>query len=356
MIHPIAGNPVLEVVELGWPWAAQDPFLLCAHHTEHYPAGDAAFGAPLTAIDDPQARKAEARDQGYNLYFSLDGVPGFPNHPHRGMETVSILKRGYIDHADSLGSYGRYGPGDVQWMTAGEGIQHSEMFPLLHQDQPNEFELFQIWLNMPAATKMVEPAYKMMWAEEIPHYHHKGADVAVIAGVYQPVEQGQDAIVPCGPTPDSWAAQAKAELAIWLVTLPPASGVTLPPAVRPDNQRTLFVPAGKGLHLAGQKIGANRRVRVVAQMTLALTNDGPDEAVVMVMQGVPLEEPMVRSTVYVTNTIEELHQAKRDFQRTEFGGWPWPNRQPMHGAGFARFARYQGQAEPDCPPAPDPSR
>ncbi|MPN46236.1 hypothetical protein SDC9_193819 [bioreactor metagenome] len=96
-------------------------------------------------------------------------------------------------------------------------------------------------------------------------------------------------------------------------------------------------------------MGGNRRVRVVAQQPLLLENRGTQAVSLMVMQGVPLEEPVIRSTVYVTNTIDELHQAKRDFQRTQFGGWPWNTRQPMHGPGFRRFAQYAGQQETEEP-------
>ncbi|QIL79653.1 pirin family protein [Diaphorobacter sp. HDW4A] len=350
MIHPIADNPILECVDLSWPWVGIDPFLLCAHHIEHYPSGDAQYAVPLEHRQGHPAGKDYANPDGYSLYAGADGMPGFPNHPHRGMETVSILRRGFIDHADSLGNSGRYGPGDVQWMTAGGGIQHAEMFPLLHQDQPNEFELFQVWLNMPGHKKMVGPSYKMMWAEQIPHYRHEGVNVHIVAGGYQPQEDASAPFIePLSPTPDTWAADPQSELAIWVITIAPGARITLPPATRPDSQRTLFAYEGNGLLVAGQDVGANRRVRVVAQAPLPLSNRSVQPVQLMLMQGVPLGEPVIRSTVYVTNTIEELHQAKRDFQRTGFGGWPWETRQPMHGPGFQRFAQYAGHAERELP-------
>ena len=135
-----------------------------------------------------------------------------------------------------------------------------------------------------------------------------------------------------------------------MIRLEPGSSVTLPAARLPATLRTLFIPTGTGVHIAEQNVGGRRRVRVVAQTSLLIENRGPGSAVLMVMQGVPIEEPVVRSTVYVTNTVAELHQAKRDFQKTGFGGWPWPTRQPMHGAGFQRFARYSGHAETEFPP------
>ena len=82
-------------------------------------------------------------------------VPGFPQHPHRGFETVTVARKGLIDHSDSLGAKARFGEGDVQWMTAGRGIVHSEMFPLLQRNAPNPTEFFQIWLNLHAKGKIV---------------------------------------------------------------------------------------------------------------------------------------------------------------------------------------------------------
>lgn len=350
MIDSIGDNPILECIELTQPWQGVDPFLVCAHHIEHYPAGDDAYAVPQSLRVGHPAGRDYANPDGYSLYAGADGMPGFPNHPHRGMETVSILQKGYVDHADSLGNSGRYGPGDVQWMTAGEGIQHAEIFPLLYQEQPNEFELFQVWLNMPGRKKLVHPEYKMLWKEQIPQYTHAGAEVKIIAGHYRPQEHEDGAVIKAlSPTENTWAADPHSELAIWMITLAPGARLVLPAAQLTQTQRTLFVYEGGSLQVDGQPVGGNRRVRVVAQTRLPLNNPGSGLVRMMLMQGVPLNEPVVRSTVYVTNTIEELQQAKRDFQRTQFGGWPWDSRQPMHGPGFERFARYAGQAELEKP-------
>src|SRR3970282_2371391 len=91
-------------------------------------------------------------------------VRGFPRHPPRGFETVTLARHGFIDHSDSLGATARFGQGDVQWMTAGRGIVHAEMFPLREREAPNPTELFQIWLNLPRTDKMVEPYFTMLWS------------------------------------------------------------------------------------------------------------------------------------------------------------------------------------------------
>ena len=116
-----------------------------------------------------------------------DVVPGFPQHPHRGFETVTVMRDGYIDHSDSLGATARFGKGDVQWLTAGAGIVHCEMFPLLDPKSPNRLELFQIWLNLPARSKMASPYFTMLWDQEMPRHrvtdaNGRSTEVTVYAG------------------------------------------------------------------------------------------------------------------------------------------------------------------------------
>ena len=139
-----------------------DPFLFCVYHNDKYPAGNAKMEAPRRgngADFNPQAD--------FRMYHG-DKVPGFPQHPHRGFETITATMTGVIDHSDSYGNGGRYGHGDLQWMTAGAGVQHGEMFPLVNDKEPNPLRFFQIWLNLPAASKMAKPAFVMHWAEDIP--------------------------------------------------------------------------------------------------------------------------------------------------------------------------------------------
>src|SRR6478672_3552721 len=161
-------DPVIQTVPLGFQWPTIDPFLFCVHHDDAYPAGNAQLG-PAASLEGRDLGQDFAGIDGWRMYHG-QVVPGFPQHPHRGFETVTFVRRGLIDHSDSLGATARFGRGDVQWLTAGEGIVHSEMFPLLDPAAPNPVELFQIWLNLPSADKMVEPYFTMLWNEEIPRH------------------------------------------------------------------------------------------------------------------------------------------------------------------------------------------
>ena len=125
---------------------------------------------------------------GWRMYHGAT-VPGFPQHPHRGFETVTIVNQGFVDHSDSLGATARFGAGDVQWLTAGRGIVHAEMFPLVKSDADNPLELFQIWLNLPAKDKMVDPYFTMLWGNHIPTKDFTDAEghrtqVRIVAGSY----------------------------------------------------------------------------------------------------------------------------------------------------------------------------
>src|SRR5438128_2647397 len=151
----MADDAVIRIEPLGFPWQTSDPFLFCVHHDDAYPAGNDRMGPAASVAGRRMGMDFEGKD-GWRMYHG-NVVPGFPGHPHRGFETVTIVRRGMIDHSDSLGAAARYGGGDVQWLTAGNGIVHSEMFPLVERQRPNPAELFQIWLNLPAADKRVPP-------------------------------------------------------------------------------------------------------------------------------------------------------------------------------------------------------
>lgn len=326
-------DPVFETKPLGFQWETFDPFLFCAHHEDDYPKGNGQMG-PVGSLDGRDLGDDFIIKDGYRMYHGKK-VPGFPGHPHRGFETVTIVRKGMVDHADSLGAAGRYGYGDTQWMTAGGGVQHSEMFPLVYQDKENPLELFQVWLNLPRKNKMVDPHFKMLWAEDIPRYTDTDAegdktDVEVIAGKLG------DHRAPA-PPPDSWAADPANEVGIWNINLEPNASLTLPRASKEVN-RTLYYYEGDSLEIAGRRIPNYHLVRVHPDRIIQL-NNGNDRGKILVLQGKPINEPVSQYGPFVMNTKDEIKQAFEDYHKTQFGGWPWPRRDMVHG-NAGRFAKH----------------
>ncbi len=327
-------NPVLDVRPLGFPWETVDPFLFCVHHDDAYPAGNEQMGPAASLAGRNLGQDFEGKD-GWRMYHG-ETVPGFPQHPHRGFETVTVARRGYIDHSDSLGATARFGRGDVQWMTAGGGVVHSEMFPLLDRSGPNHAELFQIWLNLPPEDKMVSAHFTMLWSERIPVVETTDAaglvtSVTVIAGELA----GQR---PPAPPPHSWASRADSHVAIWSIRMQAGARWTVPAAPSGVN-RTLYFFGGSSIEVAGRRLTQPRLVRVVPDVDLPLLA-GDTETEVLLLQGRPIAKPVVQYGPFVMSSRPEIQQAVVDYQRTRFGGWPWPSDDPVHARDAGRFARH----------------
>lgn len=342
-----SASPVLKISALGFPWETIDPFLFCAYHDDAYPAGNANLG-PDAPLDAREIGQDFSRKDGWSMYHGEE-VPGFPGHPHRGFETVTIVRKGLIDHSDSLGATARFGQGDVQWLTAGSGVVHAEMFPLLDAAAPNPLELFQIWLNLPARSKMVDPHFSMFWSHNIPRVtardeHGRITEVAVVAGRLQQTDgTGIDAAVdPLAPPPDSWAAQADAEVAIWTLRMAPGASWTLPAAAGDKTRRKLYFFKGSALRIGGQSVDTPAAIELRASQDIKLVNTGDEVAELLLLQGRPIAEPVAQYGPFVMNTQAEIQQAMVDYQRTRFGGWPWQDNAPVHGRDPTRFAIHPG--------------
>ncbi|HXS80711.1 MAG TPA: pirin family protein, partial [Gammaproteobacteria bacterium] len=248
-------DSIIGVAPLGFPWQTKDPFLVCVHHVDNYPRGNDRLG-PAASLDGRDIGQDFAGKDGWRMYHG-NVVPGFPQHPHRGFETVTFVREGFIDHSDSLGATARFGRGDVQWLTAGAGIVHSEMFPLLQPDAANRLELFQIWVNLPAKSKFAAPYFTMFWDRDMPRVRPAaGVEITLVAGAL-------DGEQPPVPPPDSWAANPEAELAIWLVTLEPGANWTLPPAKGASTARTLYFFSGAKLAVEGRALTKHAAIEVV---------------------------------------------------------------------------------------------
>jgi redox-sensitive bicupin YhaK (pirin superfamily) len=347
-----AATPVFQRLPLGPLWPTLDPFLFCAHHDDAYPASDGALALPAAARTGRQLGSDFSRRDGFSMYHGTQ-VPGFPAHPHRGFETVTLVRTGLIDHSDSLGAAARFGGGDVQWLTAGQGIQHAEMFPLLHSDRANPLELFQVWLNLPARSKMAQPHFCMFWNERIPLLHQRddagrSTVVRVVAGALPGAE------APLAPPPESWASAPEADVAIWTLQLAPGARWTLPRAAGAHTQRMLYFFTGEALQIGPERINAHAALHLDATQDWPLHNLGNSPLECLLLQGRPLGEPVVQHGPFVMNTREEIMQAMHDYRRTGFGGWPWATPDPTHGPTPRRFARHPGATHDELPPQVPP--
>lgn len=333
------GEGIKEIKPLGFPWQTEDPFLFCAYHRDVYPVGNEQLGPKASLAGRNLGHDFQLRD-GWRMYHGST-VPGFPAHPHAGFETVTIVTEGLVDHSDSLGAAGRFGNGDAQWMTAGKGVQHAEMFPLLDSLNKNPFELFQIWLNLPKASKKVDPHYKMLWHETIPKHKVSDADgnlvtIRVYAGE---VDQNKAP----APNPDSWAANNVNQVAIWLIELAPKALWSMP-ALGEQVTRNLYFYAGESLLANGQTIEVNSQISTDSRAYISLKN-GDAPSYLLLLQGKPIGEPVATYGPFVANTNEELQQLFSEFQRTEFGGWPWERSDQVHGTSKGRFALHADGTE-----------
>ncbi len=236
-----------------------------------------------------------------------DYVLGFPMHPHRGIETVTYILNGHVDHKDSMGNAGTIGRGDIQWMTSGSGILHEEM-----PKEPEEgiLEGFQLWVNLPKRLKMTEPRYRGVESSEIPTVEHDdGAVIKVISGNYEGVE---------GAVTDIYADPTYLD-----VQIPANSFLEIP--VKDDQSVLAYVFEGEGIFGNFETNKTQKGTGIEATKMLifgegnivrAYAEDKPVRF--LLIAGKPLNEPVARYGPFVMNTEEEIEQAIHDLQNNTF--------------------------------------
>ena len=333
-------HPILKIKPLGFQWETSDPFLFCVHHFDNYPKGNEKMG-PADSLEGRNIGQDFELKDGWRMYHGKD-VPGFPGHPHRGFETITIVCNGLVDHADSTGASGRYGNGDVQWMTSGKGVQHSEMFPLINKEDRNPLELFQIWLNLPMKNKMVAPYFKMMWRNTIPSVTFlddkgKKTIVDIIAGTLNETSAP-------APPHDSWASDAENSVGIFKLKIESGGSFVLP-AIKSQATRTIYFYLGNELIIEGKTINEYHAVELRTESDVILHNNGQNEIKLLILQGEPIKEPVVQHGPFAMNSLEEIQQTFEDFRKTQFGGWPWPKPEQVHDREIGRFAKHADGTE-----------
>ena len=325
---------VLGIQKLGFQWQTEDPFIISMYHKDNYPEGNDEQG-PNTSLAGRNLGEDFTLREGFRMYHGTT-VPGFPAHPHRGFETVTVVLEGFVDHFDSKGSSGRYGEGDVQWLTTGNGCQHTEMFPLVYKDKPNPLELFQIWLNLPAKSKSAEPEYKMLWAEDIPvvesmNTKGKKTTIKLIAGSINEIDSLE-------PNSASWANDKSHHVSIYHIHMEPEATLTLP-AISETLNRNLYFYDGESISIGGENIPSSNRVKLAGNQEIIITN-GNKDSYFLLLAGEPIGEPVVQYGPFVVTTEQELRDTFREYQQTQFGGWQWGRLDPVHERDAGRFARY----------------
>ena len=316
------------------PWPGVDPFLFTAHHLDAYPAADGDTMAPGSGVAGRELGVDFSGTDGWSMYHGRT-VPGFPQHPHRGFETITVVEEGLVDHTDSEGAEARYGSGDTQWLTAGRGVAHAEMFPLVRDEAPNPLHLFQIWINLAPEDKTAEPHFSIFWTEDTPVVestddHGRLSRVKVIAGAYGDVR-------PLDPPPHSWAARPEAGVAVWHVTMEPGTALELPAATVPGVVRTLYVYDGE-LAVDGERLVAEGAVVTPEEALRVVT--GQARTRFLLLQGRPIGAPVVQHGPFVANSRDELVQAYEDYRAGRFGQWTLSEDGPVQPQDRGRFARY----------------
>ena len=324
-------SAIRQVVPLGGQWPGLDPFLFAVHHRDEFPPAEGETMRPAASLAGRSLGQDFSGKDGWSMYHG-ETVPGFPQHPHRGFETVTVVLDGVVDHADSLGAAARFGHGDTQWLTAGSGISHSEMFPLLDTERPNTMELFQIWLNLAPEDKSAEPHFDMFWSEKTPVVV-RGADGA--AARFRLIAGEIDGVQALDPPPHSWAARPENHLAIWIVTLDPGVSTELPGA-DPSANRVLYNYGGP-LTVDDQQLGYDAAVLAPEAVTVTAGDEG---ASFLVLQARPIGAPVVQQGPFVGNTREDIVTAMQEYRAGVFGTWDLPQNDPVHPRGETRFARY----------------
>ena len=253
------------------------------------------IGTPMLDFIDPFLMLDEFKNTDPDAY-----VAGFPDHPHRGFETVSYMKKGRMRHRDSVGNEGVIHDGGVQWMTAGRGVIHSEM------PEQNEGMLwgYQLWVNLPASQKMVEPSYQDIQSDGIPEITANGLSVRIMAGQYAPSE---------GPVING-ASQTRWPVSYMDVMAEPDKAFTHRAA---DGHNALIFVYEGSLEIDGQRIDAHQ-LAVLGQNGVVSAMAGEEGAGFLLMTGQPIGEPVAKMGPFVMNTQDELRQAVMDFRAGRF--------------------------------------
>jgi len=350
------GGPVLREQVASYNWDCEDPFFLVTHHFDDYPPGNAQQAPPLPEIRRRTLGNDYDKRLGYRMYKGKVS-PGFPLHTHWGYETITFVSEGYIDHFDSEGNCGRFGFGDVQWITASSRYRHDEMYPLAFTDRDNHQMVTQIFLNLPIEDKNKENEVNTVWEENVPKAKGEGWTATVIAGSFKGVGG-------ISPNRLSWAKPEHHVNIVRIAMEPGAEIVIEPSASKTRNLYITDVPAsvfGKEYHF-----DTRLKIRPDAEVPVKMGNKTSE---VWLLEGYPIGEKQASFGPVILDSQEHVRKAMREISSTEEKEWTWKyvnQKQPLgtgrffrDGSGREKFPAGKAPSEPDLPPcgnAPEPDK
>jgi len=259
--------------------------------------------------------------------------------------------------------------GDVQWMTAGKGIVHGEMFPLIFQEKPNPTRFFQIWINLPGKNKMCDPSFAMFWNNDVPKWKSEDekAAVTVFYGDYflsnnNNNDDGNDdnAESPLQntnrPPTDSWATDHDNDVTILHITIQPGGTLSIPKAHKSSSSssssseteinRVLYAIEGLDEKPEINQVAIDQGIITVdagVDLEVTVPANAKQACEFLLLQGKPIGEPVAQHGPFVMNTRQEIEQAFMDYQKTKFGGWPWLRDDMVFPREKGRFALLYGK-------------
>ena len=235
--------------------------------------------------------------------FPASEIPkGVGVHPHRGFETVTLAYKGRVEHGDSSGGGGIISEGDVQWMTAASGILHKEFHETEWSKKGGEFQMVQLWVNLPAQYKMSNPKYQALENKSIPKVNideNKGF-VEIVAGEYKGIEGAATTFTPVNMYNAKLKAGGRAEFDF------------------PENFNTAMLVLDGTVKINGTEISTDYFV-LFENSGEQIAVEANEDSVVLVLSGQPINEPIAAYGPFVMNTEDEIKQAFRDFQTGKFG-------------------------------------
>ena len=329
-----SGRKPFKTSGLGMHWDTEDPFIFASHHEDDYPHGNRQQAPPLNEISGRNLGRDYTQRLGFRMYHGKV-VPGFPMHAHWGYETVTLAEKGYVDHFDTEGIQGRFGFGDVQWVSASSKYEHCEMYPLVNQEDRNPNDITQIMVNLPLEMKNQPNSVNTVWSGDVPVVSGDGWEAKVICGRFG----GREAESPCSAS----YARTSNGVRILRIRMDPGSSMEIDPAAD-GAKRNLYFVSGDKARVCGTEVDFYTRMKFSDLGGFTMEN-GDAESVFWLLEGRPIGQKMASYGPVYLEDLKDVRRALDEIRRNEFLEWPWDIIDKAQPLGTERFIRYADGTE-----------